>query len=91
MHEQKAIDDLIEAGWYVLDSNFDESALKNWRERALVCLTDLLGHEHVYTQQFSDWVKHRERLNLMAAGGVLVAAKEMILKTISTSEGAHLH
>jgi hypothetical protein len=91
MHEEKAIDDLIEAGWYVLDSNFDETALQNWRDRALICLTKLLGQEHVYTRQFSDWVEHRERLNLMAAGGVLVAAKEIVLKTVSASGDTHLH
>jgi hypothetical protein len=90
MHEEKSIDDLIEAGWYVLDSDFDETALRNWRDRALICLTSLLGDEHVYTQQFSDWVKHRERLNVMAAGGVLVAAKEIALKMRST-EDDHLN
>lgn len=91
MYEEKVIDDLIEAGWHVLESNFDETALQNWRDRALICLTKLLGQEHTYTQQFSDWVTQREEVNLMAAGGVLVAAKEVMLKTLSASKEAHLH
>jgi hypothetical protein len=91
MYEGKSIDDLIEAGWYVLDSNFDEIAVRSWRDRALICLTDLLGPEHVYTQQFADWVRHGERVNLMAAGGVLVAAKEIALKALSVADDAHLH
>ncbi len=91
MYEEKSIDDLIEAGWYVLDSNFDETALQNWRDRALTCLTKLLGPEHVYTQQFNDWVRNREKLNVMAAGGVLVAAKEIVLKTRSISDNAREH
>ncbi|MGO9566869.1 MAG: hypothetical protein ACLP5H_04940 [Desulfomonilaceae bacterium] len=80
MHQERLIDNLIEAGWHVLDTDFDEAALRNWRELALICLTDLLGSDHVYVQQFDDWVRHREKLNLMAAGGVLVAAKEMASK-----------
>ena len=80
MYQERLIDSLIEAGWHVLDTDFDETALRNWRELALICLTDLLGSDHIYVQQFTDWVRQRERVNLMAAGGVLVAAKEMVSK-----------
>ena len=78
---KKLIDDLIEAGWRVPDTNFSEAAFQNWRERALICLTDLLGPEHVYVQQFNDCLRESEKLNLMAGAGVLVAAKEMARKT----------
>ncbi len=77
MYRERLIDNLIEAGWHVLDTDFDETALRNWRELALTCLTDLLGSDHIYVRQFTEWVREREKVNLMAAGGVLVAAKEM--------------
>jgi hypothetical protein len=80
MYQERLIDSLIEAGWHVLDTDFDETALRNWRELALICLTDLLGSDHIYVQQFTEWVRHTEKVNLMAAGGVLVAAKEMVSK-----------
>ncbi len=44
---EKRIDDLIEAGWEVLTSDFDEKAFLNWRKRAVDCLTDLVGSEHM--------------------------------------------
>ena len=81
MLKEKLIDDLIEAGWCVVDTYFNETAFRNWRERALICLTDLLGPEHVYVQQFNDCLRQSEKLNLMAGAGVLVAAKEIALKT----------
>jgi hypothetical protein len=87
MYQERLIDNLIEAGWHVLDTDFDETALQNWRELAHICLTDLLGSDHIYVQQFTDWVRQREKVNLMAAGGVLVAAKEVVLsmKTVGRS------
>lgn len=88
MYQESLIDSLIEAGWHVLDSDFDETALRNWRELALTCLTDLLGSDHIYVQQFTGWVRQREKLNLMAAGGVLVAAKEMASKMKSVEGSA---
>lgn len=90
MLKEKLIDDLIEAGWCVLDTYFSEAAFQNWRERALVCLTDLLGPEHVYVQQFNDCLRQSEKLNLMAGAGVLVAAKEIAAKT-NPDAGRALH
>lgn len=80
MIEEKLIDDLIEAGWYVLDTNFDEAAFRNWRERALYCLAGLLGRDHHYTESFRSWVQGHEKNNVLAGGGILAAAKEEILK-----------
>jgi hypothetical protein len=89
MYRERLIDSLIEAGWHVLDTDFDEAALRNWRELALICLTDLLGSDHIYVQQFAEWVRQRERVNLMAAGGVLVAAKEMVSKMKPVGHSVH--
>lgn len=80
MLEEKLIDDLIEAGWYVLDTNFDETAFRNWRERALYCLAGLLGQDHHYTESFRSWVQGHEKNNVLTGGGILSAVKEEILK-----------
>ena len=90
MLKEKLIDDLIEAGWRVLHTYFNETAFQNWRERALICLTDLLGPEHVYVQQFNDCLQHSEKLNLMAGTGVLVATREMRRKA-NSDEGRALY
>ena len=41
MSLDQRIDALIEAGWYVVESDFDETAVQNWRKRANECLADL--------------------------------------------------
>lgn len=84
MLEEKLIDDLIEAGWYVLDTNFDETAFRNWRERALYCLAGLLGQDHHYTESFRSWVQGDEKNNVLTGGGILSAVKEEILKSHKT-------
>lgn len=43
MSVEQRIDDLIEAGWGVLDSDFDPVAFQRWRRRAFDCLTPWLG------------------------------------------------
>jgi hypothetical protein len=68
------IDNLIEAGWGVLDSDFDLVAFQRWRCRALDCLTALVGPDHVYTRQFG-------KRDLLVAGGILSAAKEQMAGT----------
>ncbi len=55
------IDDLIEAGWYVLESDFDLKALSNWRKEAFECVTALMGPDHTYTQYFKDFVREVPR------------------------------
>ncbi len=71
------IDDLIEAGWGVLDSDFDPVAFQRWRRRAFDCLTALVGPDHVYTRHFENFVRQGGKRDLLAAGGILSAAKEL--------------
>ncbi|MGD9818557.1 MAG: hypothetical protein AB7V04_07630 [Desulfomonilaceae bacterium] len=52
MSVEERIDDLIKAGWYVLDSDFDTAALQHWRLKAFHCCDALLGSDHVTTQYF---------------------------------------
>jgi len=78
MRIEDQIDELIKAGWGVVDSDFDPIALKNWRVKAFECLTTMFGPDHAYTKYFEHFVKQGDRNNVLAAGGVLSAAKEHI-------------
>jgi len=69
---------LIKAGWEVVDSDFDPIAFQNWRLKAFECLRAIFGPDHVYTKYFQHFVEQGDRTNVLAAGGVLVAAKEQM-------------
>ncbi len=75
---EQRIDELTKAGWGVMDSDFDPVAFQNWRLKAFECLTAMSGPDHVYTKYFERFVKQGQKTNVLAAGGVLVAAKEQI-------------
>ena len=75
---EKMIDDLIEAGWEVLNSDFDKLAFMNWRRRALDCITRLAGPDHPYAQYFKSLVEETGQISLLTGTGILVAAKENI-------------
>jgi len=45
------IDDLIEAGWWVLESDFDPVAFERWRRSAFDCLTPCFGRI-MFTRHF---------------------------------------
>ena len=47
MSIEERIDDLIEAGWGVLNSHFDPGAFQRWRQRAFDCLAAMFGPDHV--------------------------------------------
>jgi hypothetical protein len=72
------IDDLIEAGWGVSDSDFDPVAFLHWRRKAFDCLTALVGPDHVYTRHFENFVRQGRKTDILAAGGILSAAKEQM-------------
>jgi hypothetical protein len=76
MSIERRIDDLIEAGWGVLHSNFDPIAFHHWRRSAFDCLTAMFGPDHVYTKHFEKLVRQGGKTDLLAAGGILIAAKE---------------
>ena len=78
MKADNQIDELIMAGWKVVDSDFDPAAFDHWRLKAFLCLTAMFGPDHVYTKYLENYVKESHRTNILAAGGVLVAAKEQI-------------
>jgi len=78
---EKRIDDLIEAGWNVLASDFDPAAFEHWRNQAHMCLTALLGREHTYTLSFMNHVRSAsDKTDTLIGGGILSAAKEEVEK-----------
>lgn len=47
MTVEQGIDELIEAGWRVLHSDFDEGAFQEWRSKAAFWINALLESDHV--------------------------------------------
>ena len=76
MSAEQRIDDLIEAGWGVLNSDFDPVSFHVWRRTAFDCLTAMVGPDHVYTRHFENFVRQGGKTDLLAASGILSAAKE---------------
>ena len=70
------IDELIEAGWGVLESDFDPVAFQHWRRRALDCLTAMVGPDHASTRRFQHLVEHGGETPLRVACGAPAALKE---------------
>ena len=79
MSIEHRIDELIKAGWGVVGSDFDPVAFQHWRRKAFECLTAMFGPDHIYTKYFEHFVQQGDRANVLAAGGVLVAAKQQIV------------
>ena len=79
MSIERRIDDLIEAGWGVVNSDFDPIAFHHWRRSAFDCLTAMFGPDHVYTKHFEKLVRQGGKTDILAAGGILIAAKEQAL------------
>ncbi len=76
MDMEDRMDELIEAGWRVVDTDFDPEAFKHWRLKVFECLTAMFGPDHVYTKYFEHFIEQGGTTSVLAAGGVLVAAKE---------------
>ncbi len=76
MKIEDQIDELIKAGGGVWDSDFDPVAFRHWRLKAFECLNAMFGQDHVYTKYFEHFVRQGERADVLAAGGVLAAAKQ---------------
>ena len=79
---ERTIDELIEAGWYVLESDFDPRAFVQWKIRALECVECLMGPDHPYTQYFNSFVLRPATIDLLAGEGILNAMREQPAGTI---------
>ncbi|MHB8203521.1 MAG: hypothetical protein ACYDHG_07410 [Desulfomonilaceae bacterium] len=61
MYVEQRIDNLIAAGWYVLDSDFDPAAFQHWRVQVFHCIDAMLGSDHVTTRHFRNCVRQGEK------------------------------
>ena len=85
MPTTKAIDKLIDAGWQVLESDFDPVAFMEWRRRAFDCVVVLMGPDHPYAQFFQEFVNKDNRGSLLTGAGILTATKEQVAARNQTS------
>ena len=85
---EQLVDNLIEAGWHVIDSDFDMAAFTHWRKQALDCIGALMGPAHAYTHYFRDFVDQAEQTSLLTGAGILVATKEHVAKGQCQSQTA---
>jgi hypothetical protein len=74
---EKQIDTLIEAGWGVIESDYDEEAFHVWRSRAVECLTSLVGVDHAYTRRFRVSLIRPSVSKVLSGVGVLNAAAQL--------------
>ena len=74
----RLVDNLIEAGWDVLESDFDPGAFRVWRKAASECVAALAGPHHPYTKYFEDYVLVPESTDLLAGEGILMAIREHV-------------
>jgi len=81
---EKRIDDMIEAGWHVLASDFDPKAFDHWRAEASKCVSALLGPDHTDTRSFT---KHVESASITRE---LLLRRGMVTATAQDSAG-NLH
>jgi len=72
------IDDVIEAGWYVVESDYDATAFRVWKEQAFACVADLMGPDHPYTRYFGEFVLEAKNKNILTGEGILTAVKERV-------------
>jgi hypothetical protein len=72
----KCLDGLIEGAWRIMGSSGEGEAFEPWKEHCLKCLSLLMGADHHYTHCFKTYVQHPDSLSMLAAGGLLEAARE---------------
>ena len=81
MYTDKPFDDLIRAGWEVIESDYHTVAFQNWRQKAFDCLVELMGPDHMYTQYFENHIRQSKTQDLLAGTGILSAAKEEVTRS----------
>jgi hypothetical protein len=80
MFNERALEKLIQAGWYLIESDFDTGAFAHWKEEAFDCVNGLMGSQHACTRCFKDVVRGVCEYDLLAAEGILEAVREQISK-----------
>ncbi|HMK34687.1 MAG TPA: hypothetical protein VK463_06455 [Desulfomonilaceae bacterium] len=60
MNAEKRLDDLIEAGWHVIDTKFEEQAIFFWKKKAYDFLSEFVGPDHACTLTFKNYCTSHE-------------------------------
>ena len=81
------LDGLIEGAWRIMGSRGESEVFEPWKENCLKCLSLLMGADHHYTHCFKTYVQHPDLLSLLAAGGLLEAAREEFSRVRSVPSG----
>ncbi len=81
----KSINELISVASVILDEGFDLQAFLIWKKTSFMALRTHLGASHYYTLNFSRMVEPNER-GLLAGGGILLAANELLRSTNGSFE-----
>ena len=55
----EAFEALVEAGYQVVETDLDEMAFREWRQKAVNCIAALLGSDHPYARSFSEQCTRR--------------------------------
>lgn len=87
---EKLIDQLIEAGWTVLETDFDEKAFAHWRQHAYDCVAALLAPDHPCLRIFQDHVRKADATSLLAGGGILYSVRELLTSNPSEPNRSEL-
>jgi hypothetical protein len=83
----KCLDGLIEGAWRIMGSRGGSEVFEPWKENCLKCLSLLMATNHHYTHCFKTYVQHPDLLSLLAAGGLLEAAREEFSRVRSVPSG----
>ncbi len=76
MYSGKSLDDLIEAGWHVIDTEFDAGAFYYWKKKALDFLTDFVGPDHESTRSFKNCIEQTKGFDPLDHRSILTAASK---------------
>lgn len=76
----EAFEALVQAGYQVVETDFDEMAFKEWRQKAVNCIAALLGSEHPYARSFSEHVRRCDLNSLFLGRGLVDATKRYVLE-----------
>jgi hypothetical protein len=71
----KVLDDLIDAGWQVIESDFDPNAFITWRKCARDYVVTLMGPDHPYAQFLDEFLDKEAKTSALAVAGILEATK----------------
>lgn len=78
MYADRTIETLMETGWHILETDFDDAKSLQWKNRIHDWLVTLLGSEHVYCQRLKSLLSEHGPRGILVGTGILAAVKELV-------------